>query len=151
MLTRCCCASFVLSSGFKAKLSQNHGIETPRWPDSVHTARNGSQHAAPTADSLLPHPMNSAFASWRGCQFLGLPSSPLALPVSTDELGSMARDPGARCMFSRMQSEGLLSKGSVECQSIRKLDQSTTQLDTEMLVPWKSRRDKPPPHQCQEL
>lgn len=106
---------WVLSYGFKAKLSQNHRIETSQWADSVHTTRNGSQHAAPTADSLLPRPMNSAFTFWHGCQFLGLPST---LPMSTDEFGSMARDPGAQCMFSRMRSKGLLSKGSVECQSI---------------------------------
>ena len=29
-LASCCCASLFLSSGFKAKLSQNHRIETPQ-------------------------------------------------------------------------------------------------------------------------
>lgn len=97
-----CCASFFLSSGFKAKLGQNHRIETPWWPDSIHTVQYGSKRAAPTADSLLPHPTMSAFAFRHGCLFLGLPRSPLALPVSISEFGSVARDPGAGCMFARM-------------------------------------------------
>ena len=121
-----CCASFFLSSGFKAKLGQNHRIETPRWPDSIHTVQYGSPHAVPTADSLLPHPTMSAVAFRHGCQFLGPPRSPFALSVSISKFGSVAGDPRAGCVFASMQSEGLLSKGSVECQDIRKLFQSAT-------------------------
>lgn len=110
-LASCCCASFFLSTGFETKLGQNHRIETPRWPDSIHTVQYSSLYAAPTADSLLPHPTMSAFAFWHGCQFLGPPHSLLAPSVSISEFGSVAGGPGAGCMFAGMQSEGLLSKG----------------------------------------
>jgi len=91
-----CCASFFPSSRFRAKLGQTHGIETPRWPGSVLMVRWDSQRAAPATDSLLPHATTSAFAFQHRCQFLGPPRSPLALPVSSSEFGSVAGDSGAR-------------------------------------------------------
>lgn len=69
--------------------------------------------------------MMSAFIFQYRCQFLGPPYSPVALPVSI-EFGSAAEDPGAGCMFAKMQSDGLLSKGSVEHQGIHKPVQTAT-------------------------
>lgn len=71
--------------------------------------------------------------------------------MSISESGAMAGDPGVGCVFGRMQSEGLLSKESVEHQGIHNPLQSAAQLEAEMPVLWKSRRDEPPLHQHQEL
>lgn len=108
-----CCASFFLSSGFKAKLGQKHCFETPRWPDSIYVVWCGSQHTEPTADPLPPHPTVSAFLSGTGASFWGLHTL-LALPVSVGEFGSVVRDPGAR--LQRHKVRGHWAQG---LQSIR--------------------------------
>lgn len=80
------CATFFLSSGFKAKLSQNHRAET--LVDSTHSMQYGSQHAAHTADSLLLHPSLPAFAFQH--EFLEPLFSWVFLPAYIGDLGSVS-------------------------------------------------------------
>lgn len=72
-LARRCCASFFLSSGFKAKLGQNHRIETPQWPDSIHPSMRcdmavRAQHLLLTHCVLIlpcpPSPSGSGGSFW---------------------------------------------------------------------------------------
>lgn len=117
------CASFFLSSGFKAKLGQNHSFETPWWPDSIYVVWCGSQHTEPTADPLPPHPTMSAFVFWHRCQFLRPPHSACSACVHR---WVWVRGRRSWCAFAKTQSERSLSTGPAEHQGICKPVQSPT-------------------------
>lgn len=121
-----CCASFFLSSGFKAKLRQNHRAETPRWTPSMACNRAASMQPVQLTHCfpILPCPpspsgMGTSFWGHHAAGLLCLRTSVILGP----QLGSQV--PGwSRMGVGSDAKQGVAEPWSVECMGAAMLGHS---------------------------
>lgn len=121
-----CCASLFLSSGFKAKLRQNHRAETPRWTQSTACNRAVSMQPVQLTHRfpILPCPPSP---SGTGTSFWGHHAAGLLCLCTSVILGPQlgSQVPGwSRMGVGSDAKQGVAEPWSVECVGAAMLGQS---------------------------